>query len=44
MHILGELQYLANATQLDIAYVVNRLAAYTANPTSANYVFLQKPW
>ena len=31
--LLGELQYLANATRPDIAYAVNRLAAYTANPS-----------
>ena len=31
--ILGELQYLANATRPDIAYAVNRLASYTANPS-----------
>jgi hypothetical protein len=30
--LLGELQYLANATRPDIVYAVNRLAAYTANP------------
>jgi hypothetical protein len=30
---LGELQYLANTTRPDIAYAVNRLAAYTANPS-----------
>ena len=31
--ILGELQFLANATRPDISYTVNRLAAYTANPS-----------
>jgi hypothetical protein len=31
--LLGELQFLANATRPDIAYAVNRLAAYTANPS-----------
>jgi len=31
--LLGELQFLANATRPDIAYAVNRLAAYSANPT-----------
>ena len=31
--LLGELQYLANATRPDIAYAVNRLASYTANPS-----------
>ena len=31
--LLGELQYIANATRPDIAFAVNRLASYTANPT-----------
>ena len=31
--LLGELQFLANATWPDIAYAVNRLAVYSANPT-----------
>src|SRR6267142_5170442 len=31
--LLGELQYLANATRPDIAFTVNRLASYTANPS-----------
>ena len=31
--ILGELQYIATATRPDIAYTVNRLASYTANPS-----------
>jgi hypothetical protein len=31
--LLGELQFLANATQPDITFAVNRLAAYTANPS-----------
>jgi hypothetical protein len=31
--LLGELQFLTNATRPDIAYAVNRLAAYTANPS-----------
>ena len=31
--ILGELQFLTNATRPDIAYAVNKLAAYTANPS-----------
>jgi hypothetical protein len=29
--LIGELQFLMNTTRLDIAYAVNRLAAYTAN-------------
>jgi len=31
--LLGELQYLTNATWPDIAFAVNRLALYTANPS-----------
>jgi len=31
--LLGELQYLANATRPDIAFAVNRMASYTANPS-----------
>ena len=31
--LLGELQFIVNATQPDIAYAVNRLALYTANPS-----------
>ena len=31
--LLGELQFLSNATRPDISYAVNRLAAYTANPS-----------
>jgi hypothetical protein len=31
--LLGELQFLANATRPGIAYAVNRLASYTANPS-----------
>ena len=31
--LLGELQWVANATRPDIAYAVNKLAAYTANPS-----------
>ena len=31
--LLGELQFLANATRPDIAFAVNRLASYTANPS-----------
>ncbi len=35
--LIGSLQYLATATHLDIAYAVNRLAAYTANPSFEHY-------
>ena len=31
--ILGELQFLTNATRPDIAYAVNKLSSYTANPS-----------
>jgi hypothetical protein len=31
--LVGELQWIANATRPDIAYTVNKLAAYTANPS-----------
>jgi hypothetical protein len=31
--LLGELQFLANCTRPDIAFAVNRLASYTANPS-----------
>ena len=30
--LLGELQFLTNATRPDIAYAVNKLSSYTANP------------
>jgi len=33
VRLLGELQFIANATRPDIAYAVNRLASYTANPS-----------
>jgi hypothetical protein len=35
--LLGALQYLAVATRPDIAYAVNRLATYTANPSLQHY-------
>ena len=31
--LLGELQFLTNSTRPDIAYTVNKLATYTANPS-----------
>ena len=31
--LLGELQFLTNATRPDIAHTINRLAAYTTNPS-----------
>jgi len=39
--LLGELQYLANATRPDISFTVNRLALYTANPSLAHYGMLK---
>src|ERR1700720_4444478 len=33
----GELQYLANTTQPDISYAVNKLGSYTANPSLEHY-------
>jgi hypothetical protein len=35
--LLGELQYVANCPRPDISYTVNRLAAYTANPSLQHY-------
>jgi hypothetical protein len=35
--LIGKLQYLATATRPDIAFAVNRLAAYTANPSLIHY-------
>jgi hypothetical protein len=40
--LLGELQYLANPTRPDIAFAVNRLASYTANPSMKHYNKLKK--
>ena len=40
--LLGELQYIANATRPDIAYAVNRLAAYTANPSLQHQTALKR--
>ena len=40
--LLGELQYVANATRPDIAYAVNRLAAYTANPSLQHHTALKR--
>lgn len=39
---MGELQFLANATRPDIAYAVNRLAAYTANPSLQHVSMLKR--
>jgi hypothetical protein len=40
--LLGELQYIANATCPDISYVVNRLASYTANPSLQHTTALKR--
>jgi hypothetical protein len=40
--LLGELQYIANATRPDIAYAVNRLASYTANPSLQHTTALKR--
>ena len=40
--LLGELQFLTNATRPDIAYAVNRLAAYTANPSLQHTTALKR--
>ena len=40
--LLGELQYIAIATRLDISYAVNRLASYTANPSLQHHTALKR--
>src|SRR5271155_6287427 len=35
--LIGSLMYAAIATRPDIAYVVNRLASFTANPTLSHW-------
>jgi hypothetical protein len=40
--LLGELQFLANATRPDIAFTVNRLSSYTANPTMEHVTALKR--
>jgi hypothetical protein len=35
--LMGSLQYLATATRPDIAYAVNRLSAFTANPSKIHW-------
>ena len=41
-HLLGELQWVANATRPDIAYAVDKLAAYTANPSLQHVTALKQ--
>jgi hypothetical protein len=40
--LLGELQYLANCTRPDIAFAVNRLASYTANPSLQHFAAVKR--
>ncbi len=40
--LLGELQFLANATRPDISYAVSRLASYTANPSMQHTGLLKR--
>ena len=40
--LLGELQYIAITTCLDISYAVNRLASYTANPSLQHHTALKQ--
>jgi len=40
--LLGEVQYIANATRPDIQYAVNRLASYTANPSLSHSMALKR--
>ena len=36
--LIGKLQYLATVTRPDIAFAMNRLAAYTTNPSLTHYI------
>lgn len=40
--LLGELQFLANSTRPDVAFAVNRLASYTANPSLQHVMVLKR--
>ena len=40
--LLGELQFLANSTWLDITFAVNQLAAYTVNPSLQHFTALKQ--
>jgi len=40
--LLGELQYIMNATHPDISYIVNRLTSYTANPSLQHTTALKR--
>jgi hypothetical protein len=40
--LIGELQFLANATRPDITYAISRLSSYTANPTMQHVTALKR--
>ena len=40
--LIGSLMYLTVATRPDISYVVNRLAAFTANPSLEHWTAAKK--
>ena len=40
--LMGELQFIANAMRLDIAYVVSKLSSYTANPSMQHVTMLKR--
>jgi hypothetical protein len=40
--VLGELQFLANATRPDIIFAVNRLGSFTANPSLQHITTLKR--
>ncbi len=40
--LIGELQFLANATRPDIAFTISRLSSYTANPTMQHISVLKR--
>ncbi len=40
--LMGELQFIANATRPDIAYTVSKLSSYTANPSIQHMTMLKR--
>ena len=42
VQLLGELQFITNATQLDIAFAINQLTLYTANPSMQHTTALKR--
>ena len=40
--LMGELQFIANATRPDIAYMVSKLLSYTANPSMQHVTMLKR--